>query len=167
MTVKRPPPHTSDSNHLHNHANRARKSWRSDVLINLPGWESHKWSRSIRSPVRTSVRRAVGSSHHRHVTSPSVKPYERVKSSKNKENEKNEKKRTRGLQGSGPALQASQEFILPSEVKNSEVRYTFIQFAKKKKTRPKPFRPNRLTISSNDTFVQKRFHPNFPLPPEP
>ena len=31
LTVKRPPSYTSDSNHLHNHANRARKSWRSDV----------------------------------------------------------------------------------------------------------------------------------------
>ena len=60
MTVKRPPPHTSDSNHLHNHANRARKSWRSDVPIILPGWERHTGgSRSIPTvhPVRTSVGR--------------------------------------------------------------------------------------------------------------
>ena len=40
VTVKRPPPHTSDSNHLHNHANHARKSC-SDVPIGLPGWECH------------------------------------------------------------------------------------------------------------------------------
>ena len=39
VTVKRPPPHTSNSNHLRNHANRARKSCRSDVPIILPGWE--------------------------------------------------------------------------------------------------------------------------------
>ena len=48
VTVKRPPPYTSDSNHLHNHANRARKSWRSDVPIILPAWERHTGgSRSI------------------------------------------------------------------------------------------------------------------------
>ena len=48
LTVKRPPPHTSDSNHLHNHANRARKSWRSGVPIILPGWGRHMGgSRSI------------------------------------------------------------------------------------------------------------------------
>ena len=48
LTVKQPPPYTSDSNHLHNHANRARKSWRSDVLIILPGWRRHTGgSRSI------------------------------------------------------------------------------------------------------------------------
>ena len=48
LTVKRPPPYTSDSNHLHNHANRARKSWRSDVSIILPGQRRHTGgSRSI------------------------------------------------------------------------------------------------------------------------
>ena len=62
LTLKRPPPLTSDSNHLHNHANHARKSWRSDVPIILPGWE------------------AVGSSVPKHRTSPNVKPYGRVKS---------------------------------------------------------------------------------------
>ena len=41
LMVKRPQPCTSDSNHLHNHANRARKSWRSDVSIILPGWRRH------------------------------------------------------------------------------------------------------------------------------
>ena len=41
VMVKRPPPHTSNSNRLHNHANRARKSWRSDVSIMMPGWERH------------------------------------------------------------------------------------------------------------------------------
>ena len=67
MTVKRPPPHTSDSNHLRNHANHARKSWRSDVPIILPGWERHtggSWS-------TPTVHRAdfgpeaVGSSNHK------------------------------------------------------------------------------------------------------
>ena len=48
LTVKRPPPHTCDSNHLHNHGNRARKSWRSNVPIILPGWRRHTGgSRSI------------------------------------------------------------------------------------------------------------------------
>ena len=47
-TVKRPPPHTSDCDHLHNHANRARKSWRSDVPIILPRLGRHSGgSRSI------------------------------------------------------------------------------------------------------------------------
>ena len=41
LTVKRPPPYTFDSNHLHDHANRASKSWRSDVSIILPGWVRH------------------------------------------------------------------------------------------------------------------------------
>ena len=41
-------PYTSDSNHVHNHANRARKSWSSDVSIILPGWRRHTGgSRSI------------------------------------------------------------------------------------------------------------------------
>ena len=65
LTLKRPPPLTSDSNHLHNHANRARKSWRSDVPTILPGWERHTGgSRSI----------------HKHCTSPNVKLNGRVKS---------------------------------------------------------------------------------------
>ena len=58
--VKHPPPYTSDSNHLHNHANRARKSWRSDVLIILAGWERLTGgSRSIPTvhPCGTLVRR--------------------------------------------------------------------------------------------------------------
>ena len=41
LTVRQPPSCTSDSNHLHNHANRARKSWRSDVSIILPGSRRH------------------------------------------------------------------------------------------------------------------------------
>ena len=58
LTVKRRPPYTSDSNHLHENANRARKSWRSDVSIILPGWERHTGgSRSI--PTVTSVRTSV------------------------------------------------------------------------------------------------------------
>ena len=85
MTVKRPPPHTSDSNHLHNHANRARKSWRSDVLIILPGWERQTGgSRSIPTVHPCGLRSGGcgSSSNHKHVTSPIVKPYGRVKSAK-------------------------------------------------------------------------------------
>ena len=76
LTVKRPPPHTSDSNHLHNQANRARKSWRSDVPIILPGWASHGWV-PVNTPQYTRADfgpEAVGS------TNPNVKPHGRVKS---------------------------------------------------------------------------------------
>ena len=59
LTVKRPPPHTSDSNHMNNHANRVRKSWRYDVPIILPGWvrdTGGSWSakRPILPPVISS-----------------------------------------------------------------------------------------------------------------
>ena len=48
LTVKRPPPHTYVSKHLHSHANHARKSWRSGTSIILPGWRCHTGgSRSI------------------------------------------------------------------------------------------------------------------------
>ena len=46
--VKQPPPYTTTSNNVHNHANNARKSWSSEVPIILPGWEHHTaGSRSI------------------------------------------------------------------------------------------------------------------------
>ena len=83
LTEKQPPPYTSDSNHLHNHANRARKSWRSDVSNILPGWGRHTGgSRSAPTVHPCGLRSggAVGSSNHRHITSPNVKPYGRVKS---------------------------------------------------------------------------------------
>ena len=35
---KQPPSYTTTGNNLHNHANNARTSWRSDVPIILPGW---------------------------------------------------------------------------------------------------------------------------------
>ena len=82
LTAKRLPPYTSDSNQLHNHANRARKSWRSDVLIILPGWGRHTvGSRQHPQCTRADFGpEAVGSSNHRYITSPNVKPF-RVKSS--------------------------------------------------------------------------------------
>ena len=47
-TVKQPPPYTTTGNNVHNHANNARKSWRSEVPIILPGWGHHTGgSRSI------------------------------------------------------------------------------------------------------------------------
>ena len=92
VTVKRPPPHTSNSNHLRNHANRARKSWRSDVPIILPGWERHTGgSRSIPT-VHPCGPEAVGSSNHKHIKSPNVKPYGTVKSRKFAQKKKISKK---------------------------------------------------------------------------
>ena len=84
LTVKQPPPCTSDSNHLHNHANRARKSWRSDVASILPGWRRHTGgSRSIPTvhPADLGLE-AVGCSVHKHYTSPINTTHGRVKSRK-------------------------------------------------------------------------------------
>ena len=74
LTVKRPPPHTSDSNHLHNHANRARQSWRSDVAIILLGWECHTGGSQSIPTVHPCGLRSGG------YTSPNVKPLGSVKS---------------------------------------------------------------------------------------
>ena len=81
LTVKRPPSYTSDSNHLHNHANRARKSWRSDVPIILPGWGRHTGgSQSIPTQYTRADfgPEAVSCSVHKHITSPNVKPHGKI-----------------------------------------------------------------------------------------
>ena len=112
LTVKRPPPHTSKSKHLHSHANHPRKSWRSDVPIILPGWGHHSPGQYPQYTRADSGPEAAGSSIHKHYTSPINTPHGRVKSRRRRKSHETWPKAIIGLIGFVTVAQVFRDLYL-------------------------------------------------------